>query len=88
MPSGNGRTRSRDGWTRLAPVFLARSGQLDWCQKNWGWKINDRRQLQFCCGGEGDARLINKTGAGTEFGLPPSKYEGRFRKRRRPSLLA
>jgi hypothetical protein len=23
----------------------------------------------------------------TEFGLPPSKYAGRFRKRRRPSLL-
>src|SRR5438477_12055299 len=23
----------------------------------------------------------------TEFGLPPSKYEGRFRKRRRPSLF-
>src|SRR5262245_24427700 len=23
----------------------------------------------------------------TEFGLSPSKYEGRFRKRRRPSLL-
>ena len=25
--------------------------------------------------------------AATEFGLSPSKYEGRFRKRRRPSLL-
>src|ERR1051325_8679428 len=25
---------------------------------------------------------------GTEFGLPPSKYEGRLRKRRRPSLFA
>ena len=31
--------------------------------KNWGWKINDRRLEEI---------------RETEFGLPPSNYEGRF----------